>query len=183
MGKGKKKGDDIAAPPPEQAAAFQVDTVYDRTPSGGLNLKGTAYRRRPMIEILFDTGALSESELKALRHYRHHADIADRSLIRDSLCLQRGGNGGGPTMTTVNAIRVAADCERAAGELLDILRAVVVYDKSLSQWAIDQAGALETRREKRGKVAVSFEPRRKALEIAKLEIRMAAKRVEAELAA
>lgn len=171
---------EITAPPAEQLAAFAIESVHERTASGGLNLMGVAYRRRPMIDILRDL--FTEPQYKALRHYRHHADIADRSPFRDSLCLQRGGSGS-PTITTLNAVRVVTDCESAAGQLAGILRAVVVNDMSLSQYAIQLAGAVEQRRERRGRVFCQLEPRRKALERARLEIRMAAVRVEAELAA
>jgi len=185
--KGKSRGKpvEVTAPPAEQMrdVPFVVEPVHDRTATGQLDLKGTAYRRRPMIEVLFDAGTLTVNQLKALRHYRHHADIADRSPVRDSLCLQRGGSGSGPAVTTLNAVRIVADIEAAAGSLLDILRAVVVYDRSLSQVAIDRAGATEQWRDRKGKRVCSMEPPRKALEIVKLEIRMAAERVEAEIAA
>lgn len=149
----------------------------------GQVVKGVAFCRRPMIDILADQGVLSDSEHKALRHYRHHADIADRSPMRDSLDRSRGGNGTGPGIELLNAIRVRDDIERAVGSLCDILRAVVIYDMSLSQWAINQAGGIDEL-DARGKHAVwRIKPRRKALAIARLEIQMAAKRVEAEIAA
>lgn len=164
-------------------SAFCVEPVHDRTATGGIDLKGTAYRRRPMIEVLYEASVLSMGQLKALRHYRHHADLADRSPTRDSLCLQRGGSGAGMTVATLNAVRLVADVEAAAGTLADILRAVVVYDTSLSQWAMNRGGSIERQATRRGKSVTLLEPKRGALEIAKLEIRMAAVRVEAELAA
>jgi hypothetical protein len=180
-GRSKAKPIDIVSPPAEQmtASEFIISDVTDKRNGGGSITIGKAYRRKPMIDTLLAQNILTHDEHRALRHYRHHADIADRSPVRDSLCTQRNGGGNGPTVTLLNAIRVRADCERAAGSLSGILQAVVIYDLSLSQYAMIRAGAVEQRR--KGKS--TLEPRRGALEIAKLEIRMAARRVEAELAA
>lgn len=183
---GRKKGRmpvEIAAPTPEQnrEGAFIIDDVMDRR-AGGVSIRiGKAYRRQPMIDILRTAGILDAEDHRALRHYRHHADLADRSPIRDSLCLQRGGNGAGPTVSTLNAARVRDDCERAAGTLADILRAVVVYDKSLSQWAIEQHGGVEECYKRKGGNIYQIKPRSGMLKRARMDIKMAAVRVRAEL--
>lgn len=186
-GRGRQKPQEIIAPTAEQmgSGVFEIQDVTDKRNGGGTITIGKAYRRRPMIDVLAAAGLFSDKELKALHHYRHHADIADRSLIRDSLGkrVSAGGNHDWPTVAKLNAVRLVADVEAAAGTLRDILRAVVVYDQSLSEWAKQAAGAVEQRRERKGRVVCTLEPRRKALEIARLEIRMAAKRVEAVLAA
>lgn len=179
-GRNKQK-DEIEAPVSEQIAAFALQDIVDRGLSGKSITIGKAYRRKPMIDILFAADIIDRDQYKALRHYRHHADLADRSLIRDSLCLQRGGSGNGPTITTLNAVALVRDCERAAGSLADLLRAVVVYDTSLSQWAISRAGSIEECYERKGKKVCQIKPRRRALEEARLEIRVAATRVQAEL--
>lgn len=181
-----KKKREVLALPPEQmnSGDFQLQDIVDRPPGGRSIVIGKAYRRRPMIDILFDQAVFSEAEYKALRHYRHHADIADRSPLRDSLAtIMRigGGTGMPPSIEILNAVRVRNDCERAAGSLCDILRAVVVADMSLSQWAIARAGAIERCRERRGKRVCQFEPSKKALGIARVEIKMVARRVQAEL--
>lgn len=161
-------------PPPEQMHCFSLGTVTDRRPGGTTVNLGKAYRRKPVIDTLAERGVLTQSDHKALQRYRHHADMADRSPVRDSLNVSRGpSSGAGPTHAIVNAIRVSAACERAAGSLADILRAVVVYDKSLSQWAIERSGGLDD--------GGGVKPRQKALVIARLEFQMAAKRVRAEL--
>jgi hypothetical protein len=172
----------IASPPPEQlrAGTFAVEDITDKGRGGVAIAIGKAYRRKPMIDVLLAQELLTRDEHKALKHYRHHADIADRSLVRDSLNRQRGGSNG-PTVTILNAVRIRDDCERAAGALVDILRAVVVYDHSLSQWAMDKAGAVEQCRDRKGKRICQMEPRKSALATAKLEIRVAAQRVMAEL--
>jgi hypothetical protein len=189
MGKPQRKRPKIETmgPTAEQAGRneYELGDVVDKRPGGGSITVGKAFRRKPMIEILGAQSVFSDAELKALRHYRHHADIADRSPTRDSLDRQRlGGSGTGPTIEMINAIRVRDDCERAAGSLLDILRAVVIDDVSLSQWAIAKHGALEKRRVRgQGKPVTTFEPKLGTVRVARLEIQMAAKRVEAELAA
>jgi hypothetical protein len=171
---------DILAPTVEQMRdnMFKVEDATHVGDGASVTI-GKAYRRTPMYLVL--QSMFSDAEIKALKHYRHHADIADRSPLRDSLDKQIRGNGTGPTVEVVNAIRVRDDCERAAGSLKDILRAVMVYDWSLSQWAMQKGGALDVCREKEGKVVCRMEPRRKVLEVAQLEIKMAAKRVMAEL--
>src|SRR5688572_2345557 len=176
--KGQRRPD-IEAPTQEQQAGgvFAIEDVLDRTPGGAAISIVKAYRRTPMIKILLASHVISYEDWKALNHYRHHADLADRSPIRDSLCLQRGGRGNGPTISTLHAIRVRDDCERAAGSLADILRMIVVYDWSLSQWAMHRHGSVEKRRPRGNRI----EPTAKAMEIARLEIRIAASRVRGEL--
>jgi len=173
------------SPPVEQmrGAAFAVETVHDRKPNGALCLKGVAYRRRPMIDILHEQGLFSQDELKALRHYRHHADLIDGSPTKDSLCIEYGGGGDGRTITMLNASYLVRSVESAVGTLVDILRAVVVDDTSLSQWAINRYGGIEKRRQRKGRVQVTIEPRDRGLAIARLEMKFAAQRVASELAA
>lgn len=180
----RAKTADIIAPPLEQMRdAFLVEPVHDRTPNGGLNLKGMAYRRRPMIDILYEAGAFTESQHKALRHFRHHFDMIDASPVRDSLNRERGGSGNGFSFSALNAAYIVSACEQAVGSLADILRAVVIDDQSLSQWAMAKFGSSERRRQHRGREITVIEPKPGTLEIAKFDIRMAAVRVEAELAA
>ncbi len=187
---GRKKGGNVLKDqptPPNDVqlarAAFVQQDIVDKRPGGGQVIIGKAFRRKPMVEILAGQGLFSAAEFKALTHYRHHADMADRSPIRDSLCLHRFGGSGHPTISLLNAIRIRDDCERAAANLAPILRAVILDDMSLSEWAIGQGGSIEVCRDKRGKRICVIEPRRNVLDIAKLEIRIVAQRVEAELAA
>jgi hypothetical protein len=162
--------------------AFALSDIVDRSPNGRMIEIGTAYRRRPQIDILAAQGLLNSDELKALHHYRHHADLIERSPVRDSLCLMRG-HGNGPTITTLNAAFIVREIEAAVGSLVDILRAVVVDDVSLSQWAIRRHGSYEKTRVRRGRPETTIEPKDRALGIARLEMKIAASRVAAELAA
>src|SRR5688572_26328395 len=78
MRKGRKDRtvDQIASPTAEQLrhGAFAVEDITDKRRGGGSITIGKAYRRRPMIDVLFAADVLSQDEYKALRHYRHHAD-------------------------------------------------------------------------------------------------------------
>lgn len=176
----KQKRIDATPPTPEQEAGaeFRLEPVTERG-----QVIGTAYRRRPMIDILFERGIFDEPHYKALKHYRHHADIADKSPIRDSLTnwMPKAAGGTGPGIELLNAMRVRDDCERAAGSLYDILRAVVVSDMSLSQWAMGKHGASERCRTKGQRVICVMEPTDKAMKVARYEIVIAAQRVKAEL--
>lgn len=168
----KKTKIDIEGPTPEQAGAFVQTDITDKAANGRTICIGKAFRRVVMIDLLMKQNILDLGMHKALKHYRHHADVADRSPLKDSLNKAPGGGTGIPSVEVLNAVRVAADCERAAGSLRDILRAVVVDDLSLSQWAMRTG----TRQE-----GARIKPHKKALQIAQLEIRMAAVRVRNEL--
>lgn len=170
--------EEIAGPTLEQQlhGRFDIENITDKRKGGASITIGTAYRRKPMIDILADQGVFSDAEYTALAAYRNWASVADRSLTHDSLArhLPRG-TGDGPTMRMLSAIQRCGDCERAAGSLRDILRAVAVDDMSLSQWAMKRYGSVQE--------GVRIKPKRKALAIVRLEIQMAAKRVQAELEA
>lgn len=166
----------------EQMSAFEVVDIVDKGQNGQSIEIGRAYRRRRMIEQLASQGMFTDEEARALRHYRHHADLIERSPMRDSLCLQRGG-GNGPTITYLNAAFLVRQIEAAVGALVDIMRAIIVEDVSLSQWAIRRAGALEIRRQRKDSVVISLEPKQRAFAIAKLEIKFVAQRVASELRA
>lgn len=176
----------VEAPTPEQRRHGVFDEVeVNEKQKGGVQLTlSRAYRRRPMIDILHDQHVLTDEQHKALKHYRHHADIADRSPLRDSLrSMMRvdGGDGPGPGVDVLNAQRVVKDCENAAGSLAPILRAVVVYDQSLSDWAMSCGGSIEECEMRKGKRVCRPKPRELALRNAKQDIQFAASRVQAEL--
>lgn len=183
----KNKRNEPIAPTPEQIARgrFDLEDTHDKLPGGRQITIGKAFRRKPMVETLYQQSLFSEAEFKALMHYRHHADLANRSPLKDSLRnlvrVDSSRGSGEASREVLNAIRVRDDCERAAGALADILRAVVLDDVSLSEWVKDKHGAIETCRETKAGTVCRLEPRRKQLEIAKLEICVAAQRVMAEL--
>lgn len=137
------------------------------------------------LEAMYAAGALSDLHFRSLKHYRHHAEIADRSLIRDSLTnwMPKGSAGDGLSHTVLHALRETSAIENAVGSLLDILRAVAVEDANLSQWAMHKYGAIEERYMRGLKAVVQLKPRRKALLLAQMEFRMAAVRVDAHISA
>lgn len=173
---------EAVAPTPEQQAHSTY--VVERESVAGVVGK-EHYRKVRQLEALHASGVINDEQFKSLKHYRHHADVSDRSLTRDSLrsWLPRGSGGDGPGQEVLHAIRVTADIENAAGCLVDILRAVVVDDQSLSQWAMKKFGAFEECYSVRGKTVCQLKPRRKALDIARLDFQMAAIRVDAEVRA
>jgi hypothetical protein len=182
--KSGRGGGEIVPPTPELMArgGHELVEIVDRTPNGRSVSIGKAFRRTRQVETLSAKGYFSEAEAKALKHYRHHADMTDRSPTKDSVAgLMMAGLGRGEDwdtpMCVVHASRVAGECEAAAGSLRDILRAVIVNDVSLSEWASLVGGSYEVVEKGRTRM----KPKRRMLEIAKLEIRMAAKRVQAEL--
>jgi hypothetical protein len=171
-------------PNEHQADSFTMEPILEKNRNGRNVEIGKHYRRKRMVEVLCAQGLFSSEEAKALKHYRHHADIADKSPLKDSLAnLMRisGGTGSGPTVNTLNAIRVRDDVERAAGSLVDILRAVVVDDISLTQWCVSRGKSVEKCRARRAGRVCTIEAPESALRIARMEIQMAAKRVQAEL--
>jgi len=182
MARGRKAEKRIDAIPPTREQELQAEYRLEPITERG-QVIGTAYRRRAMIDILHERGFLDEPLYKALKHYRHHADIADKSPIRDSLTnwMPKASGGTGPGIELLNAIRVRDDCERAAMGLVDILRAVVVDDMSLSQWAMHRHGAREHCKMKGQKRVCVMAPTDKALKEARIEIRIVAGRVKGEL--
>jgi hypothetical protein len=124
----------IDATPPTPAQMKRDTYALETMP--GLRGKVARYRKIRQLEALQASGFITLHQYAALKHYRHHADIADKSLTKDSLASfgQTGTSGNGIPFEVMNAIQVTTSIERAAGRLVDILRAVVVDDKSLSQW-------------------------------------------------
>jgi hypothetical protein len=178
----RQKRIDATPPTPEQEqlGEYRLEPITERG-----QLVGTAYRKRPMIDILHERGIFTDGQHRALKHYRHHADLADKSPIRDSLTnwMPKASNGHGPGVELLNAVRVTQACERAAGALVDILRAVVVDDVSLSRWAMLKDGATERCRTRGALTVRTMEPSEYALKMARVEIQMAACRVQGELEA
>lgn len=174
-----------AEPTPEQRArsVFVEDVVVDRKPGRNMVI-GRAHQRVPIIDILASQSVFTQAEYHALSVYRHYASIADRSPLRDSLNRDPGkGYREGMTLAVITAHVIASNCERAAGNLADILRAIVVDDLSLSEWVIQKGGGIEVTRQRGGKPKSVIEARERPLHIARIEIRIAAQRVDAELAA
>lgn len=174
--KRKKKPEPISiiGPTDEQIAA------------GVFRRANAAYRRVPVIDTLHDTGKLTYAEYAALSYYRSQAIQAEDDGARYStLAPERvmGGGGGSygsttpVTLLSTPALLETARIERDLGSLLDIARAVVVDDMSLTQWCIAKHGGRE-RYDGKGKfVAMVPNAEKRAMDEARLDLRMAARRI------
>lgn len=174
---------EIEAPTREQLrdGEFELMEINEKRKGGMIRL-GKAYRRTPMIEVLYRQEVISDAELKALRTYRADADLVDRSPVRDSLDRSQGGDGGdGPLIEWLNASSIVRSCERAAGSLAPLLRAIVVDDWTLQRWVCSLGHGRDRRRERDGRVDTWVEADARQLKLARLDFQMAAKRVQAEL--
>ena len=170
MGKGRKRKQpalvDYLMPTPERIAHGEVITA------------GMARKIVPAIETLHKRGLIDAKEYDALAYYRDQASLAEHSPVR-SCCdtSPRGGSDHGPGVAILSAMLETGRIERDLGQLVDIARAVAVDDKSLSQWCIDKHGGRE-RYDGNGRfVAIVPICEKRHMEIARLELRMAARRI------
>jgi hypothetical protein len=147
---------------------------------------GAAVRIVPVIETLLTTGRLTQREYDALAHYREQAhraedDMAQESTLSPARVMGGGGSSHGRlpagVLLATPAIIETARLERELGSLFRLARAVAVDDITLTRWCVEQAGGIEKRRQ--GKV-VAIEPRNpKAVNLAAVELRFAARRIMA----
>lgn len=175
--KAKKLPLDIIGPTPEQAQHYD----YERA--------ALAYRRIATIDTLLSRGTLSQRQYDGLRRYRDVGVKCDRSEIMDStarlLHVAGTSNDDGPSASYVRALQDLGWLERELGQLVDIARAIAIEDRTLSEWAMREGGSVmrsETN-DKTGKVVIWFEPRKKMLKIAQMDIRMAGERLAAAIGA
>lgn len=150
---------------------------------------GVAYRLIPVIDTMAQTGKLTQRQHIGLARYRDVAIAEERSLTKDSTqALLQTGSGeplglppgfAGMLVGKYGWERSTAFLERELGMLCHIARAIAVEDVTVSRWAMEKGGAIERRR---GNV-VWFEPRRKALNEAMMEIQIAGERLAAAIGA
>ena len=144
-------------------------------------------KRIPAIVTLASTGKITQRQYLALNRYREIAINCDYSPIEDSvgkLSKVRGGNGGmGHAPFATRAEIELQWLEQELGALRDIARAIAVDDMTPSQWAMKQSGSIERTRGIIPKIVTWFEPRRKALGVAMVEIRIAGDRLASAIRA
>lgn len=158
-----------------------IEPTPQQQDKGSFHRAGLAWRRIPAIDVLRDQGKLTARQHGGLSRYRDIATAAERSEVGSSLDFSvRGGGEGLPHFGVRMNIELGR-LERELGSLRDIARAVAVRDLSVSQWAMEQTGSVMRHREIGKKVIRWFEPRRKAHELAMLEIRMAGERLAAAI--
>jgi hypothetical protein len=172
MGRGKKKklvrADPRIGPTPEQAANNNFASA------------GMAHRRIPVIDTMLERGQLTDNEHRRLSHYRDQAQMAERSPIKSCLNDSRtGGDHQGLGAAVVSAMLATGRIERELGSLLDIARAVAVDDVSLSAWCVAKHGGRERYNAAGEFVAVVPVAEKRVMEVARVELRMAARRIVA----
>lgn len=152
---------------------------------GEFERAGIAYRRKAVIDSLKERDVLTLRQWLALGRYRDLFDQTERSPQRDSCDVGVGGGvTDGPSASLLRALSARYDIERELGSLLAITEAVAGHDMTLSQWAIQQAGAKERRVVVGGKLlAVYYEAKTTPLKIATMDIRMAGDWLAAKLTA
>lgn len=157
-------------PTPEQLGQFEESwQVSDGS-------RARAYRRKPVIKTMLAEGTLDPRRYELLAYYADQAALAERSSMR-SCCdtSPRGGNG--PGVAILSAQIETGRIENDLGALRDIARAIAVENLSLSQWCVRKYGGRE-RYGKGGKfVAVVPVNEKRHMQIALMELRMAADRI------
>lgn len=141
---------------------------------------GMRYVRIPVIDTMRTRGQLNDRQYQALAFYRDQASLAERSPMKSCLDVGIGGDGdiAVPAVIT-SALLTTARIERELGSLTEITRAVAVNDTSLAQWCINKFGGRE-RYDGKGKFVAVVPVREKHhMEMALLELRMAALRIVA----
>ncbi len=148
---------------------------------------GMAYRCVPMIDTLLQTRRITHTEHGALEYYREQAHRAEDDAAEQGTLSPEKIMGGGcgsaqqsyiPTMLIATpAIVETARIERDLGSLFDIARAVAVDDWSLSRWCISRHGGRERYDGKGEFVAMVPVAEKRVLDLARLELRMAARRI------
>jgi hypothetical protein len=166
--KKKKRGKTVAA-------LHIVRPTEEREGMNAFRSAGMARKLVPEIDRLHEQGHLTDHEHRALHHYRDQASLADRSPTRS--CLDFSPKGGhGPGVAITSALLETGRIERELGQLWKLARAVAVDDMSLTQWCIGRYGAREKLRDGKVVALAPLGPNR-AVEMARLELRMAAHRI------
>lgn len=146
-----------------------------------------AYRRVAVIDTLRTTGKLTQRQFDGLARYRDIGLKCERSEIMDScarLLHVAGHDAGGMSPSTMRAMSELGWLERELGSLRPIARAICIDDMTVSEWAMCDGGSVMRERDGRGSSVIRwFEPRRKYLQAAMLEIQMAGERLASAIGA
>lgn len=140
-----------SGPTPEQERHGDYVRGSAKTAHGQVN--SVAYRRRPKFETLAKAKGsdIDRAGLEAMRFYRDSHEEAARSLTRCALDVQAAGGGMPsclpPGLSNVPLEWLAAgatvpqELERAIGNVVSTMRAVVLEDMSFSDVAIARFGS------------------------------------------
>lgn len=169
----------------KKKARVRTSLVVEPTPEqmgkSAFHRVGLAYRKVAVIDLLLEQGKLTNRQHGGLARYRDIANEAERSETSCSLDFSVRGGGEGLPHFGVRMNLELARLQRELGSLRAIVHAITVRDISVSQWAMEQSGSVERQRGIGEKIVRWFEPRRKAHEIAMLELRMAGERLAAAI--
>ena len=149
---------------------------------------GMARRVTPVIDTLLARKVISFAEHAALDYYRSQASQAEDDAKLESTLAPRKVMGGGGTGVPAGGYTPAglvfspasfetARIERDLGSLREIARAIAVDDVSLSQWCIAKHGGRERYDGKGAFVAIVPVCEKRHMELARLELRFAARRI------
>ena len=135
------------------------------------------YRKIPVIDTMLARDQITPQEHALLGYYRDMASLADKSPLKSCIDFSVKGGDIGPSAAITSAILETARIERDLGSLRELARAVAVDDKSITQWCIEQFGGRE-RYDGNGKfIALVPVGEAKRVQMATMELRMAARRI------
>lgn len=165
-----------------------IEPTPEQFEKGSFERAGMAYRRKPVIDSMFAAGKLSEAEYRSLAYYRDQAHRAEDDQAGGSVLAPEKIMGGimyaspfggfvPASLLFTPAIAETGRIERDLGSLLDIARAIAVDDTTLTQWCIEKHGGRERYNGKGQFVAIVPIAEKRHIELARLELRMAARRI------
>lgn len=167
---------DIVEPTAEQMDRdeYELSPITERG-----QVIGAAFKKRRQLERLFQADVITPSEYGALLHYRNFADMADKSPVKDSLDrnMPQAASSGELPAYILDARFKTGKYESAAGSLWQFLRDIVVNDMTLTRWVIENVRSYEAF--EKGRMILKARP--DDVEIAKLGMRIVARRVMAEI--
>lgn len=173
----KQKQVDIDPPVPPTPEQMERGVYIEERETKAGQVGKPRYKRVRMLECLFADGVFTPSEFVGLHRYRLYADMADKSPLRDSLDrhMPQGGSGEIPPYILDAKFRTGA-VEKALGRLCDMTRAIIVNDLSVVDWVIDRGHWYISHDRDQHRIRAKPE----FVSVAKLDLRMAARRVMAE---
>jgi len=139
--------------------------------------EGMATRLVPVIDTMLKRDQITPQEHLLLSYYRSQALLADKSEVKSCLDFSVKGGDMGPPAAITSAILETARIERDLGSLRQIARAVAVEDKTLTDWCISQNGSRERYNGDGKCIAIVPCNEVKAMKQARLDLRMAARRI------
>lgn len=165
-GKGKKANavlERFLRPTPEREA-------HNDTQSAGAAVKIVA-----PITTLLKAGKINQRQFDGLERYAAVANAAERSLVKSNIDFSVYGTSEGlPHFGVRMNIELGKlELELHKYRLVPFVRAICVDELSVSQWAMQQGGSVMRCREEGRKVVRWYEPRRKFLDAAMLDLKYA----------